>query len=938
MTTHFLLFSTSTSFTMVAVIRSLVPLFLSVLLSATAMAQCDFRSVYGGAYRESALDASVDGNDLWVATSFGVTLFDRSVSPPRAITSIAIPGTTSHVEAAGILVYAASGSSVYAIRKSGRALQIAGSINLALPINDLLYLPPYLYAATSTGVLQLDLLNPVAPVVATHLNTSAGPALRLANIGAMLYVADGDNTVDVYTLQIAPLPQKVGEFNALSQNLAVTAVGDRLYVSDGSRTNVFSGGGSSPAFVGIANGLPSLFAFGTSGGALFTAGSDRRLRVLDYLDPARPVTLVDTEVPFTAGTINRIESITGAGNSVYVAAGDAGLITYDVRDFKAPFPLRVNPVEGATSVFSLGNVVVSSAVAGGLRRYSQNEAGVLTLTAQWPQSGGTWVVQDGAGTRVLASSGPTLTLWDIGTTPPASIRTDSFASPIASAILLSGSAYAVLGDHSIWKVDLSSGAGAPVRVALSDASPSLIGRGGVALGMADLTAAGTTIIRYFASGDPASSSIAATLEGSATSGLAISSDGRAAVTTFRGLQIVDFRSGSPSSRVVPGTDTNLYSDIQITGSDVFLLTSNTLEIRDLNSGELKKEFLLPGSPGAFSYSVDGGQIVSIAAADGILSVKALGETTQPLLLDSPRAERYFRKIKSSGRQLLLTDGRSIDVMLVASDGLPGPRLHIVTSATPADVTAIDGIVYAISTSGRLTGYGSNGTVVADTQINEGSDLVASSLTNIGGALYAGVTRGCLSGGCEKKTIIFQVTGGGLVQTAELAGALVDAAVSGSRAFAIFDTPDEVRVLNIGDPFHPVVLGTRVSEGKPVSIDYSTTLDTIYALGDRLYGYSSVSLTKTAELLDPYTADLSGRLSYLDQTVRIFGNCAIVAGRSFQPSIFSIAGVGQWDAVSSPPVPAAVRSIVVIEGRIYLLTDYSIEIWSTAAIPGRRRPI
>jgi len=51
---------------------------LAVVLALPAAAQCTWTPVWDGAYRMTALDASADGNDLWVATSWGLELYDAS--------------------------------------------------------------------------------------------------------------------------------------------------------------------------------------------------------------------------------------------------------------------------------------------------------------------------------------------------------------------------------------------------------------------------------------------------------------------------------------------------------------------------------------------------------------------------------------------------------------------------------------------------------------------------------------------------------------------------------------------------------------------------------------------------------------------------------------------------------------------------------------------
>ena len=76
------------------------------LSAGEALPQCDFTQRYSGQYRSTVLDIAIDGNDLWAATSYGVQLFARSVTPPRSIARVAIPGITRVVRASAGIAYA----------------------------------------------------------------------------------------------------------------------------------------------------------------------------------------------------------------------------------------------------------------------------------------------------------------------------------------------------------------------------------------------------------------------------------------------------------------------------------------------------------------------------------------------------------------------------------------------------------------------------------------------------------------------------------------------------------------------------------------------------------------------------------------------------------------------------------------------------------------
>src|ERR1041385_6867914 len=102
--------------------RGCVAAVLLLIVGSPLAAQCNASLVYSGAFRASYLDLAIDGNDLWVAPSYGVQLFDRSVAPPALVTSISVPGVTRVVRAVNGVAYAGSGSSVYVIHRSGKTL------------------------------------------------------------------------------------------------------------------------------------------------------------------------------------------------------------------------------------------------------------------------------------------------------------------------------------------------------------------------------------------------------------------------------------------------------------------------------------------------------------------------------------------------------------------------------------------------------------------------------------------------------------------------------------------------------------------------------------------------------------------------------------------------------------------------------------------------
>src|SRR3954454_22154360 len=87
-----------------------------ILIAATAFPQCNLTQVASVPFRASYLDIAIDGNDLWAATSYGISLYDRSVDPPALVAALALPGIMRAVRVANGIAYAGSGTTLNIIR------------------------------------------------------------------------------------------------------------------------------------------------------------------------------------------------------------------------------------------------------------------------------------------------------------------------------------------------------------------------------------------------------------------------------------------------------------------------------------------------------------------------------------------------------------------------------------------------------------------------------------------------------------------------------------------------------------------------------------------------------------------------------------------------------------------------------------------------------
>lgn len=911
-------------------IRSLALLSFSLCLAVGAGAQ-SLDVVYDGAYRGTALDASLDGSLLWVATSWGVTIHETASQVPQPVATRPLAGTTAAVEAGSVRVYVGSGRTIHVFAK-GAAGTILGAENAEGTINDLLLAEPYLLAATSAGVEVFDLFDPDKPVANRTLLTSTGFAHRVAILGATLYAADGDASVEVYNLQIPSFPQPIGSFGSLPRTQSVSEAGGRIYVSDGRRTDVWSGSGASMSLAGtIAAGGTSVVASGDR--FVFMAGDDRRLRAFDVSSAANPVGVFASEPTPVGGQVNRLLKIVSNGARLHVAGGDAGLLSWDTTGFGEPFLVRAHPVVTGGSLAAFQGGVAASLPGAGLTRFAVSEAGELSSQVSWDLAS-TSVVRDVSGATLLVSSGARLRRFDLAANPPAETGSVTLTSAVQSAALQNGRGVAVLTDGSAWVADFS--AGNATRVELGGAAPLFVASDGTDVAFAGFGETGTTTILFFRGGDFATSPATADVEGAASSGISLSG-GRVACFTFRGISIADFNA-APRVDVVPGSNAAIAVDLELSGENVFLLTSSRMQVWDAGTSMLVGEIGLEGTPVALDHRTGEASVV-IATGEGLVTVQYASGTQPPAATGSAGADnRYFRRVLAGERALHVWDGRDLVTAPLASTGLPGPGRVLRPAEAALDVAAVGQRAFFVTPGGAVSGYDPGGTLVSAYQVEEGPDQRILSMRSVAGALWVSIEVGCLSGGCEFRTLVLDPRDG-ISKTTTLSGGAVAATVEGSRAWAIFDVPDEVRALDVTDPFHPVVKDTVAAEGNPVAIARDTQRSATYVLGNLLYVYDD-GLNLVGTVLAPYESDPSGRVSYIDQNVHVAGGTAIVTGRSFSPEVYTIGAPTAWFPAATPGSrAAAVRSSLLREGRVYLLSDYSLEIWSTVGSEQpRRRPV
>jgi hypothetical protein len=884
--------------------------------------QCNLSQVASIPFRATYLDVAVEGNDLWSTTSYGLSLYDRSVDPPALVASLALPGITRVVRVANGIAYTGSGAALIVVRKSGRSLQIVRSVDIGATINDLLLTTNFLYVAAANGLTQRDLLDLTTPrAFATSRSNVLSLALNANE--STLFAAEGNSTIDTFNISVPSIPNGLGTIASLPGSIAVNTAGGRLYVSDGSQTDVFTnidGGGGTAVKAGTdAFGAVAVAPINTT--AIFAGGADRQVRALDMSSAAAPVELSRAQLLPSGGNVNRIGRIATAPNRLYVAGGDLGLLTYDTTSFATPFPVRSYGTGATSSVVSFGDKLYVSRATAGLTEFTQAANGALTQARSWDSAKDT--VWDGGSGFLLTSSGATASLWALNPSIPTLVSSVTLRAPIVSAVLIGTTGSFVLSEatgNTLWSADMGPVIPVAQQIVLSGTKPSFIARSGTALVLAELRADdGKTALSYYASPDFSKAPVTVLVVGLATGGVALSG-GVAATSTFNGVGLTDFASGATT--LLPQSSNAIARSLAFAGTTLLEATSTALITWNTQTRTLSKQFALPAAPVAVHVAPDG-NVADLATEEGVTSLQLGASTRLPSLLFALNGNAYYKKLVTGSQRLYLFDGRNVDIFTNTLQSTGSIRTPLIL-----DVAASDSGVFTIQNNLTVMSYGREGNTLATSVINEGTDTQVQSVAAVGGPAWASVIVHCQSTGCEGKTIVFDPKSA-FAQTATMTGAVRDVVTSGTRAYVLTELPNEIRVVDISDPAHPSVIVSHASEGTQPPRAIAFANGTVYVLGENLYTYSATDLTKASDALGAYVTDPTSGVTYVDQHIRADGSCLALTGRQFSPRFLT----------GTPPIasPAAGRFIATQPGTFYFLTDYSIEIWSTKAIalPPRR---
>ncbi|HYK03423.1 MAG TPA: hypothetical protein VE974_16820 [Thermoanaerobaculia bacterium] len=874
-------------------------LLLLILVSSSLAADCTWSPRQSTQFRTTALDLSVDGPFVWLATGYGVQLLEGT----RGVDSLASPGLTRVVQADNLgLAYAGSGARIHVVRRDGRKLTLIRSVDAPGTVQDLALEGGYLFAATTNGIAHYDLLdrtNPVRTNVVLH--TSAPSVTMLASTRTTLYAADGDATVELFSLAIPALPQNVGTLEAMPLATSVhTASDNHLYVSDrfGQLTDVFSG---TARVARLPFGATSFAA--AADRVHYIAGPDRTIRAIDFTAPERLIERFEAQLAPTGGTDNAIHALARSGDMLYVAAGDVGLTTIDLRTIARPYPLVSYGTGATASVRVAGDRAWFGDANGNITEQRIDATGISLTTERTLQAGAGQTLRDVRDNTLLATNGATATPWPLTGTPVASPSV-TFPDVIANAVLGNTSVIALLVNGSLY----SGG----TKIAVPPLA--LLARHGSSIVAAEFRENdGDTVLHYWANGDLATPARTITIDGAAVGNIALDAT-RAAIFTFNGINVVDLASGSV--RTIAGSNQSIPRQLAFSGDDLLALDERSVLVY-ANAQTLAREQRLPAVSVAFDTA---GAIAVIATNEGMAAVSRT--TTLPQAA-TPFANDYYTKVLAAGEHVYLYSEAGVDIFHPA----PFRRITGVRAPGAIDAAATATTLYTLAANGTVSAWSTSGVLLAQVTLQEPTgETQPLSIHTAGGAVWVSLSTGCTTGTCVRKTVVLDPAT--LLFATAMDGGVRDLAVSGNRAYVLVDAPNDIRVLDLTSPLQPAQLMATPRPASATSIAYET--GRVHVLGDKLYTYSAAGLGLQNERFTAITPDDS-------QRIRIDGTCAIITGRSENPELYALP---PFLPSTTFDVPSPVRSIAVTEGRAYLLTAHSLEVWSTHPLPqpGKRRSV
>lgn len=855
-------------------------------------------------FRTTALDLHVDGDFLWMATSYGVQLLDGT----EVVDSIALPGATKVVVADGSgFAYAGSGSRIHVLRRDGRTLTRVRTVDAPGTVNDLELVTGYLFAATSSGIAHYQLFDRTTPTrTSVTMATSSTNVTSLAAGPVLLFAADGDATVEAFAITSPASPLSIGVVNAMPLATSVNLEGDLLYVSDrfGRTTDVFRG---LDRIARVPFGANSLAISMT--GVHFVAGPDRSVRAVSFASSNPAIEYFEIQLAPTGGTDNTIHDLVRIGETLYIAGGDMGLSTLNMHAIAAPFPQIAYATGATSSVRVSGNKAYFADLAGIIAERRIDPNGIALVEERTWNAGAGAVVRDVRENALLSSAGAHLALWSLLSATPASAFNVQLADTIAEAVIGDAYSVALLANGAVYTV-----ANGSTVTKVNVPKMAHLARAGSAIAMLELQdEPGRTVLHYWPTGDLATAARKIALDGVAIGNLALDAT-RAALFNFRGINVIDLASGV--SYAIPNTDAFFPRQLAFGGDDLLSLDSRALHVYD-DARTLVREQPLAADAVAMDVS---GNIAVLATLDGVAAVSRA--VTLPHAA-AGYGNSYYTEVALDDDRAYLFSRSGIDVFSTSTSS-PLRMIGTIRAQGAIDIAADGGRLFTISGNGTISTWSPFGALLAQTMLNEGADATPISIHAVNGRAWVSLSTGCTSGACVYKTVVTNASGTAIEAT--LTGELLDVATNGTRAFALFENPNEIRIYDVAGA--PAQIVSIAAPAGASSIAHGA--NQVHVLAELVRSYNDTNLNFLGQHASTVAPDELHR-------VRVAGNCGILTGRRESPELFTLPA---WSPQAPYEVPSNVRAVAVENGVALLLTGHSLEVWSTRPeeTPGRRRSV
>ena len=267
---------------------------------------------------------------------------------PQLIGTVPAPSSHAHMAFAGNYAYF-SGNSVY--NSTGNMLYIyditsnanpilVSTIDMGTPIVDLQATPEHLFIR-SGDILAYDLTDPISPaLVSTLVSPEYFSGMRV--VGDLVYLTENIDRLVIADYTDTANPMTLGSLELAGSPSSIFVQGTLAFVIDANNSfsTIDTTDPTTPTKLGSTTGQFFLKHIAPNADRLVLAQT-RKISILDTPSTIGPAP-IQTLTP-TGGLARKAEIV---GNRCFLAAGDAGLVVYDITDPYTPILISSQPTSG----------------------------------------------------------------------------------------------------------------------------------------------------------------------------------------------------------------------------------------------------------------------------------------------------------------------------------------------------------------------------------------------------------------------------------------------------------------------------------------------------------------------------------------------------------------------------------------------------------------